>query len=73
MYKFPWKVKNNNIQCLFFLYNFVSSKVCQGLILWFLGVYRVQELTKEEFVTNAIQVEMQCRHLHTARHAIVAY
>jgi hypothetical protein len=34
-----------------------------------LGVYRVQEKTNEEFVANAIQVEMQCRHLYIDRHA----
>jgi hypothetical protein len=34
----------------------------------FLGVYRVQDKTKEEFVANAIQVEMQCRHFYTVRH-----
>jgi hypothetical protein len=33
-----------------------------------LGVYRVQDQTQEEFVTNAIQVEMQRRHFYTARH-----
>jgi len=34
-----------------------------------LGVYRVQGQTKEEFVATAVQVEMQRRHLYTARHA----
>jgi hypothetical protein len=34
-----------------------------------LGVYRVQELTNEKFIVNAVQVEMQRRHLYTARHA----
>ncbi len=34
-----------------------------------LGVYRVQSITKEEFVINAIQVEMQHHHLYTTRHA----
>jgi len=34
-----------------------------------LGVYKVQETTKEEFATNAIQVEMQHRHFYTTRHA----
>jgi len=34
-----------------------------------LGVYRVQDKTKEQFVANAIQVEMQCRHFYTTRHA----
>jgi hypothetical protein len=41
-----------------------------------LGVYRVQETTKEEFVANAVQVEMQHRHFYIARHttsAIVIY
>jgi hypothetical protein len=31
-------------------------------------VYKVQETTKEEFVANAIHVEMQRCHLHIARH-----
>ncbi len=34
-----------------------------------MGVYKVQEITKEEFVTNVIQVEMQRHHLYTACHA----
>jgi hypothetical protein len=44
-----------------------------------LDVYRVEETTKEKFVANAVQVEMQCRHFYTLRHAskaanaIVAY
>jgi hypothetical protein len=33
-----------------------------------LGVYRVEETTKEEFVINAIQVEMQRRHFYTLCH-----
>ncbi len=33
------------------------------------GVYKVEETTKEEFVANVIQVEMQCRHFYIARHA----
>jgi hypothetical protein len=33
-----------------------------------LGVYRVHEITKEEFVANAVQVEMQRYHLYTAHH-----
>jgi len=37
-----------------------------------LGVYRVQEITKEEFVANAVQVEMQHRHLYITRHATKA-
>jgi len=34
-----------------------------------LGVYRVQGTIKEEFVANAIQVEMQHCHLYIIRHA----
>ncbi len=34
-----------------------------------MGVYRVEEITKEEFVANAIQAEMQHCHLYTIRHA----
>jgi hypothetical protein len=37
-----------------------------------LGVYKVEEITKEKFVANAIQVEMQCCHFYTIRHAIKA-
>jgi hypothetical protein len=37
-----------------------------------LGVYKVEETIKEEFVANAIQVEMQCHHFYTTRHAIRA-
>jgi hypothetical protein len=33
-----------------------------------LGVYRVEETIKEEFVANVVQVEMQCHHFYTARH-----
>ncbi len=40
-----------------------------GFNLVVLGVYRVEETTKEEFVANVIQVEMQCRHFYIARHA----
>ncbi len=40
-----------------------------GFNLEVLGVYGVEETTKEEFVANAIQVEMQHRHFYTARHA----
>jgi hypothetical protein len=43
--------------------------VCSIIIWWFLGVYKVQETTKEEFVANVVHVEMQCRHLYTTRHA----
>jgi hypothetical protein len=35
-----------------------------------LGVYRVQDQTQEEFVANAVQVEMQRHHFYTARHAV---
>jgi len=34
-----------------------------------LDVYKRQGTTKEEFVANAIQVEMQRCHLYIARHA----
>jgi len=37
-----------------------------------LGVYRVEETTKEEFVANLVQVEMQRRHFYTLHHAIKA-
>ncbi len=37
-----------------------------------MGVYRVQGQTQEEFVATAVQVEMQRRHLYTARHATKA-
>jgi hypothetical protein len=37
-----------------------------------LSVYKVQGITKEEFVANAIHVEMQCRHLYISN-AAVAY
>ncbi len=43
-----------------------------GLTWWFLGVYRVQDQTQEEFVANAIQVEMQRRHFYTIRHVAKA-
>ncbi len=67
-----WKVKNNNNQCLLYFYNFFSSKVCLGLIWWFLDVYRVEETTKEEFVVNVVQVEMQCHHFYIIHHAVRA-
>jgi hypothetical protein len=44
-----------------------------------LGVYRVQDQTKAQFVINAVQVEMQRRHFYTVHHvtkvanATVAY
>ncbi len=37
-----------------------------------MGVYRVQGQTQEEFVAAVVQVEMQRRHLYTARHAAKA-
>jgi len=37
-----------------------------------LGVYKVQDQTKEELVANAVQVEMQCRHFYIACHATKA-
>jgi hypothetical protein len=37
-----------------------------------LGVYRVEETIKEEFVANAVQVEMQRHHFYTLHHAINA-
>jgi hypothetical protein len=44
----------------------------KGLIWWFLDVYKGQGTIKEEFVANAIQVEMQCCHLYIAHHAVKA-
>jgi hypothetical protein len=38
-----------------------------------LGVYKVQETTKEKFVTNIVHVEMQCCHLYIPHHATTAY
>jgi len=37
-----------------------------------LGVYRVQDRTKAQFVANAVQVEMQCCHFYTVHHAAKA-
>jgi len=37
-----------------------------------LGVYNVYKATKEKFVTNVVQVEMQHRHFYTLRHVIKA-
>jgi hypothetical protein len=37
-----------------------------------LGVYKVQGTTKEEFVANAIHVEMQHYHLYIAHHVAKA-
>jgi hypothetical protein len=34
-----------------------------------LGVYKVQDQTQEEFVANAVQVEMQCHHFYFVHHA----
>jgi hypothetical protein len=39
-----------------------------GYNLVVLDVYKVQETTKEKFVANVIQVEMQRCHLYTTRH-----
>jgi hypothetical protein len=33
-----------------------------------LGVHRVQDQTQEEFVVNAVRVEMQRRHFYIAHH-----
>ncbi len=33
-----------------------------------MNVYKDEEITKEEFVENVVQVEMQCRHFHIACH-----
>jgi hypothetical protein len=37
-----------------------------------LGVYRVHDQTKAQFVANAVQVEMQRRHFYIAHHAAKA-
>ncbi len=34
-----------------------------------MGVYKVEETTKEEFVVNEVQVEMQRRNFYTFCHA----
>ncbi len=57
---------------MFIIFYCISSKVCLGLIWWFLGVYRVQDQTKEKFVINVNQVEMQCHHFYITRHATKA-
>jgi len=44
-----------------------------GFNLVVFGVYRVEETTKEEFVTNAVQVEMQHRQFYISRHAATTY
>jgi hypothetical protein len=35
-----------------------------------LGVYKVQEIIKENFVTNVVHVEMERHHLYIACHVI---
>jgi hypothetical protein len=35
-----------------------------------LGVYKVQEIIKENFVANVVQVQMERRHLYIAFHVI---
>jgi ribosomal protein L32 len=37
-----------------------------------LGIYRVHDQTKAQFVANAVQVEMQCHHFYIAHHATKA-
>jgi len=39
-----------------------------GFNLVVLGVYRFKDTTKEEFVTNAVHVEMQRCHFYIVRH-----
>jgi len=46
--------------------------VCSGLIWWFFGVYKVQGTTKEKFVANVVQVEIQHRHLYIVHHSTKA-
>jgi hypothetical protein len=53
-----------------FLLHFIQGVL--GFTWWFLGVYRVQGQTQEEFVATAVQVEMQRQHLYTARHVAKA-
>ncbi len=43
-----------------------------GFNLLFLGVYRVQNTTKEAFFATTIHVKMQCHHLYTVGHAVRA-
>ncbi len=43
-----------------------------GFNLVVLDVYRVEETTKEEFVANAVQVNMQHHHLYIVRHIVRA-
>ncbi len=35
-----------------------------------MAVYKVQGTTKEEFVANEVQDEMQCCHLYIIRHVV---
>jgi hypothetical protein len=37
-----------------------------------LGVYKVQDQTKAQFVANVVQVEMQRRHFYITHHAAKA-
>ncbi len=37
-----------------------------------MGVYKIKETTKEEFVINIVQVKMQCHHFYTTHHATKA-
>ncbi len=53
-----------------FLLHFIQGVLGFNLVVF--GVYRVQGQTQEEFVAIAVQVEMQRRHLYTARHAAKA-
>jgi hypothetical protein len=57
---------------MFIVFYCIWSKVCYGLIWWFLGVCRVQDQIKAQFVANAVQVEMQRRHLYTTHHVAKA-
>jgi hypothetical protein len=50
-----------------FLLYFIQGVLQFNLV--FLGVYKVQDQTKAQFVANAIQVDMQRRHFYTAHHA----
>jgi hypothetical protein len=38
----------------------------------YLDVYRVEDTTKEKFVANVVQAEMQRHHFYTIRHATKA-
>ncbi len=37
-----------------------------------MGVYKVQGITKEKFVGNVVEIEMQCHHLYNAYHVAKA-